>query len=241
VSVGARFINANSGYVQIDERFANLSLRTKGTLTTGGVPGGSTPNYPYFRAVGFTYANPTTPLIAIYSENGYVIPDTVTYRDGVVDFYFVSLEPSITFEYFVFDVPLQTALPSVGLIIRHPTTGVVTFRSDLKYMRVVNQQAYTYSNTTYSNMAPVPVPAGKKYAVIFSSPGALIDQRFTGAANLYIQNVITQGVRTKVPSGGVDYVMTAGGIYNRYGPGAVMVNPPLSADALLTVIDVTGY
>lgn len=137
-----RIRNGNSALL-IDENYANLALRQKGSVVTGAAN-----SYGYSVAT-LTLANDQS-VVAMRCASRCAIYN-VTYGSGSVTYTFFCQGGGVTIEYWNFDLPKYSEFNPLfaKLIVRHPVTGEKVYDSRLRYMRVVNFQ---YTNG--GNSAP---------------------------------------------------------------------------------------
>lgn len=152
-------IYGSHGYLQIDDRYRNSVLKSKGSATCNILDTGSIARYNANVAVtsnGF-------PQIAIRSAH-LVGRIAYTQSGSTWTFVFTSNTSGATFDWYHYDVPDNTPLSGVpGFQIRKLGGGPIVFRSDLKPQRIVDKRAAGSAAYTY--------PAGKTYAAIQTAPG----------------------------------------------------------------------
>ena len=163
MTIGARFLNgANS--VQIDSFFGNHALLTSGQFNLAqGVDTQITVNA-NAPILAFTGTGPVSILTTQVSGTTWTFDIFCQYPGGSSGTYYV-FDPV--------EAGSQTYPFSMGLIIRNPDTGTVTYRSDRKYMRVVSVRTMSMPSPV-KNGGTVSETVQPGLAAVIANPGGRV-------------------------------------------------------------------
>ena len=152
-------VKNDGNYLVIDQEYANLALRSKGTSYAGR-------SNSYTVKVSF----PADQAVVAYRATAPIAIFTSINTSGVQTDTIVS-NGNANIEYFVFDLPGYATPFNIdyGLRVRNPATGALVFDSRMPYMRVLQD----YSGT-------LPAPGG--------GPGSSTALTFTGFKPAVIQS-----------------------------------------------------
>lgn len=127
----ARVIVRNpSGAVVIDDSFVNTALKAKGAVTTANDGNGVISAVVSHTAI----SSSRLPILAL-SSNQLVYLSKVQ-RNGTSVSWKVATQSEGSVSYYIFDDPSSTSAAG-SLVLRNAATDVVTFDSDLDYLKVV--------------------------------------------------------------------------------------------------------
>jgi len=148
--------------VMISDRYKNLELRAKGTVTLD-TP--LTTNTTTSCVTGtVTFAGGANPVIAVAGGKCGMLSLTVS---GSTFTFTLVADAARTVTYYIFDEPVAT-VSNYGLVVRN-AAGEVTFDALKKYMRVV---ATISGVPTDSTPLSVPIPAGRTCAIVLGYSGS---------------------------------------------------------------------
>jgi hypothetical protein len=184
MTIGAVFRNGPNT-VQIGSDYANHALLTSGTF-----------NLNANQDIPIT-VTATAPIIA-FTGNWPIAVLSTTKSGNTWTFNIYSASNPASGKYYIFDVVQAGSLKfpfGMGLIIRNPTTGAVTYRSDLKYLRVVSMQTMDM---------PTPLKFGEQTQALSQSGLAAVIANPGG-------RIVVQTISIRLPDG------TSGDV-NRYFP-----------------------
>lgn len=182
MAVGFRVKNSSS-LIQIDETYRNLALRAKGSFSPSTV-------WSTTWRIGSITVSGSSPVLAWRSSAPAAIVGAS--RSGSsITYTFMIAATSGTISWWLFDEPIYGAVTgSVGLRIRNPSTGVITFDSRMKYMRVIGAITGEYVGNN--------PPASAQYSGLPALVAGNIPYR-------YVSNVISQAGTPPYPW--VDFVI----------------------------------
>ncbi|MCY0385668.1 hypothetical protein OVY01_00110 [Robbsia sp. Bb-Pol-6] len=122
----------SSGYLQIDSTYKNLSLRTKGAVTSGGSPTATN-----WYSASFTVAYGTSPVMAFRPSSGQAMLLYSTVSGSNITYYVLCSASGVTVSYWVFDDPVSVTVSGLYGLIVNNAAGAKVFDSRSNYMRVV--------------------------------------------------------------------------------------------------------
>ncbi|PPU07826.1 hypothetical protein [Xanthomonas arboricola] len=201
--LGVRARPETGGIIQIDERYENLALKQKGTVTTAGL-NSANPNSGIGLAT-VTVGGGNTPLIAV-SCPSFVGLRRRAQSGTTFTFDLVCESTNVPIDYYVFDttdVAQMAFVMTKGARFRNPSTRKVAFDSRYKYMRVIGRMR----TTAGTSQADFPT----------QSDGVAIALGHTGASFTIVSGMIGGGGGG--PGGGwvMDRLGYVAGV--RYRPG----------------------
>lgn len=152
----ARVIVRNpSGAVVIDDSFVNTALKAKGAVTTANDGNGVISAVVSHTAI----SSSRLPILAL-SSNQLVYLSKVQ-RNGTSVSWKVATQSEGSVSYYIFDDPSSTSAAG-SLVLRNAATDVVTFDSDLDYLKVVG----VYVTPKGTGVATYQLPPGRVYAIV---------------------------------------------------------------------------
>ncbi|WP_250467621.1 hypothetical protein [Caballeronia sp. GAFFF2] len=151
---GLKVVNAN-GFLQIDSTYANLGLRQKGSITSGGA---ATANGWY--AATLTVAYGVSPMLAVRPASGQCVLVSTSVSGSNITYKFYCNASGVAITYWLFDSPAGiTGSGSYGLIVRN-SSGSPVFDSRMSYLRILD-----FINGTGTNVS-LSTPYSKTIAVV---------------------------------------------------------------------------
>lgn len=235
MAYGLRIKNSVTGGLQIDDRYSNLALSTKGAVATDANQSVASGKQSSYKTIALP-ASASKPVIALYSTAAPVVVIDQTPTAFTV---FAQGNFPQAFEYFVFDEAEVCPTPAAGygLLVRDKTTGDVRFDSRMRYMNVKGQGDFpaTLLGPTPTALTILAAVSGRKFAGLQCS-GAVrqITDGGSGGAGAVPATQYAAGV--KVTSGTLQAVSFA-----VFGFGSSTGFDSGGTDGRWLAIDVTGF
>ncbi|MCD0280448.1 hypothetical protein JWH04_16180 [Xanthomonas melonis] len=139
MAIGVRIRPEGGNIIQIDDRYENLALKQKGTVTAAGLDPANPTSGRGFATV--TVGGGNAPLIAVACSS-FVGLRRRAQSGSTFTFDLVCESANVAIDYYVFDttdVAQMAFVMSKGVRFRNPATGRVAFDSRYKYMRVIGR------------------------------------------------------------------------------------------------------
>lgn len=184
MTAGLQVIN-DSYTMQIDDQYANLRLIQKGTLPAGKNVVTVTGNYPL---VVVRLEQPTTGGADLWAytescvQTGNSWSFTISTTLGGV------AKDGMQFEYYIFDS--ADPRPSTFGLQTFNAAGKLVYDSNEKYLKVVSQ----IKVANFRSIGTIPVPAGRKYGLIFGRFPGKTQTYYQPAGNLCFTQLYTAGM-----------------------------------------------
>lgn len=224
--VWGRRVRNSSNTIQIDSTYKNLTFVQKGTSSFTGIE------------ALLTFSGRTSPVLAVRATGtSRAMVISCAASGGTFTFRVIGTG---SFTWYLFDIPPSaTSIAAWAHVVRDPSTGAITFRSDLRVMKIVGGGSYFPSsgaavvvNGLSSSRAYAVMSFGGTRGFAFSVPSGpddppqsnysvVIGQMYFTATELRAENI-------------------TGGTSGPY-PGGAGLPPDYEYAAICYLLDVTNY